>query len=99
MPDDRLPPAAPACCSACCLSLWPPPPACSPFVVHLKPSIAELAKEYQAKGVKVLAISSNSVETHPQVGWGGVGGGGRLAAGVRGQGWQGCRSAHLHCPL
>lgn len=41
-------------------------PACSPFVVHLKPSIAELAKEYQARGVKVLAISSNSVETHPQ---------------------------------
>jgi alkyl hydroperoxide reductase subunit AhpC len=37
-------------------------------VVHLKPAIAELAKEYQAKGVKVLAVSSNSVQTHPQVG-------------------------------
>lgn len=42
-------------------------PARSPFVVHLKRSIAELAREYQARGVKVLAISSNSVETHPQV--------------------------------
>ncbi|KAL4433267.1 hypothetical protein ABPG77_003315 [Micractinium sp. CCAP 211/92] len=39
-----------------------------PFVVHLKPSIAELAKEYQARGVKVLAISSNSIQTHPQDG-------------------------------
>lgn len=37
-----------------------------PFVVHLKPALTELAKEYQEKGVKVLAISSNSVETHPQ---------------------------------
>lgn len=43
-----------------------------PFVVHLKPAITELVKEYQAKGVKVVAISSNSTETHPQVsaaGW------------------------------
>lgn len=40
----------------------------SPFVVHLKPAMAELAKEYQSKGVRVLAISSNSAETHPQVG-------------------------------
>ncbi|PRW44843.1 prolyl endopeptidase-like isoform A [Chlorella sorokiniana] len=39
-----------------------------PFVVHLKPALTELAKEYQAKGVKVVAISSNSVETHPQDG-------------------------------
>ncbi|KAL4857673.1 hypothetical protein ACK3TF_002106 [Chlorella vulgaris] len=39
-----------------------------PFVVHLKPAITELAKDYQAKGVKVVAISSNSVETHPQDG-------------------------------
>lgn len=38
-----------------------------PFVVHLKPAITEMAKEYQAKGVKVVAISSNSTETHPQV--------------------------------
>ena len=39
-----------------------------PFVVHLKHAIVELAKEYQPKGVKVLAISSNSAETHPQDG-------------------------------
>jgi hypothetical protein len=34
----------------------------------LKDSIAQLAKEYQAKGVDVVAISSNSARTHPQVG-------------------------------
>lgn len=39
-----------------------------PFVVHLKDAIAELAKEYQSKGVKVVAISSNSLQTHPQDG-------------------------------
>lgn len=38
-----------------------------PFVIHLKPALVQLAKDYQARGVKVLAISSNSVETHPQV--------------------------------
>ena len=40
----------------------------SPFVIHLKPAITQLAREYQARGVKVLAISSNSVQTHPQDG-------------------------------
>lgn len=39
-----------------------------PFVIHLKPAIVDLAKEYEAKGVKFIAISSNSVETHPQDG-------------------------------
>ena len=39
-----------------------------PFVIHLKPAIVELAKEYQEKGVAFLAISSNSIETHPQDG-------------------------------
>eukprot|EP00878_Enallax_costatus_P021707 GHUV01022997.1.p1 GENE.GHUV01022997.1~~GHUV01022997.1.p1 ORF type:complete len:280 (+),score=32.07 GHUV01022997.1:251-1090(+) len=39
-----------------------------PFVVMLKPAIAALAKEYQAKGVAVIAISSNSIQTHPQDG-------------------------------
>lgn len=38
------------------------------FVVHLKAAIAQLARDYQAKGVKVLAVGSNSVETHPQDG-------------------------------
>ncbi len=31
-------------------------------------SIADLAKEYQSKGVGVVAISSNSIKTHPQDG-------------------------------
>ena len=30
-----------------------------PFVIHLKPAIAELAKEYGAKGVSVIALSAN----------------------------------------
>ncbi len=41
---------------------------CSPYVIMLKPSIVELAKEYQAKGVKIVAVSSNSIQTHPQDG-------------------------------
>ena len=39
-----------------------------PYVVHLKAAIRELAAEYKAKGVAIVAISSNSVETHPQDG-------------------------------
>ncbi|KAF6251437.1 alkyl hydroperoxide reductase/ thiol specific antioxidant/ Mal allergen [Scenedesmus sp. NREL 46B-D3] len=39
-----------------------------PFVVMLKGAIAALAKEYQAKGLAVVAISSNSSQTHPQDG-------------------------------
>ncbi|KAL4448338.1 hypothetical protein ABPG75_005557 [Micractinium tetrahymenae] len=66
-------PSTPSCLPAMPSKPPVPPflhhPTCrSPFVVHLKASIAALAKEYQAKGVKVLAISSNSIETHPQDG-------------------------------
>lgn len=39
-----------------------------PYVVHLKDNIVGLAKEYQGKGVEVVAISANSVQTHPQDG-------------------------------
>jgi len=39
-----------------------------PFVIHLKASIAVVAKEYLAKGVGFVAISSNSTVTHPQDG-------------------------------
>ena len=39
-----------------------------PFVIHLKPAIVDLAKEYQARNVAFVAISSNSVDTHPQDG-------------------------------
>jgi hypothetical protein len=34
----------------------------------LKEAIAALAKEYQARGAAVVAISSNSTQTHPQDG-------------------------------
>ena len=36
-----------------------------PFVVHIADKLAELAKEYQAKGINFIGISSNDVETHP----------------------------------
>ena len=36
-----------------------------PYVVHLKPALAELAKEYQAKGIGVVAINSNDYESYP----------------------------------
>jgi len=39
-----------------------------PFVLHLMDDINALAKEYQARGIGFVAISSNSVETHPQDG-------------------------------
>lgn len=36
-----------------------------PFVKHLRSALAEFGKEYQAKGLKVVAISSNDVGSHP----------------------------------
>ena len=39
-----------------------------PFVVLLKKGIAQLARDYETRGVKFVAISSNSVVTHPQDG-------------------------------
>jgi len=36
-----------------------------PFVKHLRSALAEFGKEYQAKGVGVVAISSNDVASHP----------------------------------
>jgi peroxiredoxin len=36
-----------------------------PFVKHIQKGFAEFAKEYQAKGMKVVAISANDVKTHP----------------------------------
>lgn len=38
-----------------------------PYAEHIE-SIAALAKEYQPKGLAVVAISSNSIATHPQDG-------------------------------
>lgn len=36
-----------------------------PYVKHVADDLAALAKEYQAKGVAVVAISSNDVENYP----------------------------------
>ncbi len=39
-----------------------------PYVLHVNDGIVALAKEYQAKGVSFVAISSNDVENYPQDG-------------------------------
>lgn len=36
-----------------------------PFVVHLREEFAKFAGEYQGKGLGIVAISANDVETHP----------------------------------
>ena len=36
-----------------------------PFVKHIRACLAQLAKEYQAKGVAVVAINSNDVDAFP----------------------------------
>lgn len=36
-----------------------------PFVKHLRTGLAEFGRDYQAKGLAVVAISSNDVSTHP----------------------------------
>ena len=36
-----------------------------PFVKHIKSELARIGKDYVEKGLGVVAISSNSVETHP----------------------------------
>ena len=36
-----------------------------PYVKHVAAGLAELAKEYQAKGAAVVGISSNDVKSHP----------------------------------
>lgn len=39
-----------------------------PYVVHINDKLIELAQHYQAKGIAFIAISSNSIESHPQDG-------------------------------
>ncbi len=39
-----------------------------PFVKHVRGELARLAKEYQARGVGVVAIMSNDVQQYPQDG-------------------------------
>ncbi len=36
-----------------------------PYVLHVNPEIARLAKDYQPKGVSFIGISSNDVEKYP----------------------------------
>ena len=37
-----------------------------PFVVHIRDEFVKFAKEYQEKGVAIVAVSSNDVENYPQ---------------------------------
>lgn len=37
-----------------------------PFVIHVNPEIAEMAKKYQKKGIAFIAISSNDIVNYPQ---------------------------------
>ncbi|MEH6680989.1 MAG: thioredoxin family protein [Sediminicola sp.] len=37
-----------------------------PFVVHVSPKLAELSREYIAKGIHFVAISSNDIQKYPQ---------------------------------
>lgn len=36
-----------------------------PFVIHIRDQFVKFAKEYQGKGLAVVAVSSNDVLTHP----------------------------------
>ena len=36
-----------------------------PYVIHVRDELARLGREYQDKGVGVIGISSNNIETHP----------------------------------
>lgn len=37
-----------------------------PFVIHVREELTRFAKEYQAKGLAIVGISSNDVEKYPQ---------------------------------
>ena len=39
-----------------------------PFVKHVRSELARFARDYQAKGIAVVAINSNDVEAYPQDG-------------------------------
>ena len=38
-----------------------------PFVVNIRKELVAIASEYMEQGLGVVAISSNSIQTHPQV--------------------------------
>ncbi|GAB4187920.1 MAG: thioredoxin family protein [Phycisphaeraceae bacterium] len=37
-----------------------------PYVIHVADELAKLGQDYQDKGVGIVAICSNNIETHPQ---------------------------------
>jgi peroxiredoxin len=37
-----------------------------PFVIHVNEELVKMANEYQQKGIKFIAISSNDIENYPQ---------------------------------
>jgi peroxiredoxin len=37
-----------------------------PFVKHIAPALADLAREYQAKGAAIVGINSNDAAAHPE---------------------------------
>ncbi|MBU6229192.1 MAG: thioredoxin family protein [Cyanobacteria bacterium REEB459] len=39
-----------------------------PFVKHVEAELAQLGKDYQPRGLAMVAISANSLQTHPQDG-------------------------------
>ena len=39
-----------------------------PYVIHVRDELVRVAREYAEKGIGFVAISSNSVQTHPQDG-------------------------------
>jgi peroxiredoxin len=39
-----------------------------PYVLHVNPELVKLANDYKDKGIAFIAISSNSVDSHPQDG-------------------------------
>ena len=39
-----------------------------PYVIHLRSALIEMANEFKPKGLEVVAISSNSAQSHPQDG-------------------------------
>ena len=36
-----------------------------PYVKHVAPELARIADEYQTRGIAVVGISSNDIDTHP----------------------------------
>lgn len=37
-----------------------------PYVIHVRPSFVQFAREYQPRGLAIVAISANDPQTHPQ---------------------------------